>query len=222
MWLCLLYGRQFEETFEKTQWRKAEQMQHVWLCILSGSPFEDTFENTQWRKDKQMQPVWLCILSGSQFEMGCIRKFIPTVRWRLTLVSSIHPWQWWENTYSGTAYNIKLSGLMVIQHWACVILISTHLVWLNTEWSTRWSMQDKIDQHGIRSHRWSRQPGVDVSHDHTRSIIWPKAKQGYRIFLGVATLFHFWPVLLSIQKWSCTFLQCGPPCVLLVVSTVDP
>ena len=100
---------------------------------------------------------------------------------------------------------------MVIQHWACVILISTHLVWLNTEWSTRWSIQDKIVQHGIRCHPWSRQHGVDVSHDHTRSIIWPKAKQGYRIFLGVATLFHFWPVLLPIQKWSCTFLQCCPP-----------
>ena len=34
----------------------------MWLCILTGRQFEDTFENAQWRKDKQMQPIWLCIL----------------------------------------------------------------------------------------------------------------------------------------------------------------
>ena len=47
---------------------KAKQMQPVWLCILSGRQFEDTFENSQRRKVIQMQPMWLCILSGRQFE----------------------------------------------------------------------------------------------------------------------------------------------------------
>ena len=58
MWLCIFTGRQFEEAFENTQWRKVKQMQPMWICILFCKRFEDTFENAQWRKDKQMQPVW--------------------------------------------------------------------------------------------------------------------------------------------------------------------
>ena len=30
----------------------------MWLCILPGWQFEDTYENTQWGKVKQMQPMW--------------------------------------------------------------------------------------------------------------------------------------------------------------------
>ena len=62
VWLCILWCKQFEETFENAQWRKVEQMQPVWLCILKGRQFEGTFEDTQWEKVKQMQRVWLCIL----------------------------------------------------------------------------------------------------------------------------------------------------------------
>ena len=58
----------FEETFDKTQWRKVKQVQPVWLCILSCKQFEGTFENAQWRKAKQMQQVWLCLSSYWQFE----------------------------------------------------------------------------------------------------------------------------------------------------------
>ena len=47
---------------------KVQQMQTVWLCILSGRQFEESFENPQWRKTKQMQPVWLCRLWCFQFE----------------------------------------------------------------------------------------------------------------------------------------------------------
>ena len=68
MWLCINWGRQFEETFENTHRRKAKQMQPMRLCILLGRCFEGPLENTQWRKSKQMQPVWLCVLSGRQFE----------------------------------------------------------------------------------------------------------------------------------------------------------
>ena len=68
VWLCILAGKQFEETFENAQWRKVKQMQPVWLCILTGKPFEDSFKNAQWRKVKQMQPMWLCIFSGRPFE----------------------------------------------------------------------------------------------------------------------------------------------------------
>ena len=66
MWLCILKGKQFEDTHESAQWRNVIQMQPMWLCILR--PFEDTFENAQWRKVKQMQPMCLCIFSGRQFE----------------------------------------------------------------------------------------------------------------------------------------------------------
>ena len=58
MWLCILSGRQFEDTFEITQWRKAKQMQPMWLCIFLGRHSKDSFENTQRRKIKQMQPIW--------------------------------------------------------------------------------------------------------------------------------------------------------------------
>ena len=34
-----------------TQWRKAKQMQTAWLCILTGRQFEDSFENIQRPKD---------------------------------------------------------------------------------------------------------------------------------------------------------------------------
>ena len=67
VWLCVCSGRQFEETFENTQWRKAKQMQPMWLCILPDRQFEGTFEKAQWRKAKQMQPMWLCILLCKQF-----------------------------------------------------------------------------------------------------------------------------------------------------------
>ena len=43
-------------------------MQPVWLCILWGTQFEDTFKNAQWRKTKQMQPMQLCILWGRQIK----------------------------------------------------------------------------------------------------------------------------------------------------------
>ena len=68
MWLCNFRYKQFEETFEKAQWRKAKQMQPVWLCIFSGKGFKETFENAQWRKAKQMQPMWLCLFLCTSFE----------------------------------------------------------------------------------------------------------------------------------------------------------
>ena len=36
---------------------KLKQMQPMRLCLFLGKQFEDTFENTQWRKAKQMQPM---------------------------------------------------------------------------------------------------------------------------------------------------------------------
>ena len=50
------------------QWGKAEQVQPVWLCILFGKYFEETFENSHWRKVKQILPMWLYIISGWSFE----------------------------------------------------------------------------------------------------------------------------------------------------------
>ena len=67
VWLCILSGKHFEETFRNTQWRKVKQMQLMRLCILLCQPFEDTFENTLWRKTKQVWPMWLCIQRCKQF-----------------------------------------------------------------------------------------------------------------------------------------------------------
>ena len=52
MWFCIFSNRWFEETFEKTQRRKAKQMQPIWLWLFSSRTFKDTFEKkkTQWRK----------------------------------------------------------------------------------------------------------------------------------------------------------------------------
>ena len=61
MWICISWGRQFEETFENTHRRKAKQMQPMRLCIKYGRQSEETFGNTQWRKAKQMQPMRLCM-----------------------------------------------------------------------------------------------------------------------------------------------------------------
>ena len=51
MRLCLLFGRNFEETFENAQQRKVEQSQPIGRCILSDEQFEDTF--AQRRKNKR-------------------------------------------------------------------------------------------------------------------------------------------------------------------------
>ena len=55
---------------EEKDWQdwKVKQMQPMLLCIFLCKRFENTFEKTQWRKDKQMQPVWLCILFCRPFE----------------------------------------------------------------------------------------------------------------------------------------------------------
>ena len=68
MWLCISSRAQFEESLEKTHWRKIKQMQPVWFCILWCKQFEDAFENTQWRKNQTnatsvtlhplMQAIW--------------------------------------------------------------------------------------------------------------------------------------------------------------------
>ena len=68
VWLCILWSRQFEETFENPWWRKEKQMQSLWLCIPFAKEFEESFRNALWRKVKQMQPLRLCIDSGKQFE----------------------------------------------------------------------------------------------------------------------------------------------------------
>ena len=48
--LYIILGRQLEDTFENTRWRKVKQMHSVQFCIISGREVEDTFKNTLWRK----------------------------------------------------------------------------------------------------------------------------------------------------------------------------
>ena len=55
VWLCILWSKQFEETFENTQRGKVKQMQIVQLCILACRQPEDSFVNALWGKAKQIQ-----------------------------------------------------------------------------------------------------------------------------------------------------------------------
>ena len=68
MWLCIISGMKFEDTFESTQQGKVKQMQPMWLCMHRSKCFDETFENTHWGKAKQLQPVLLYILWGQQLE----------------------------------------------------------------------------------------------------------------------------------------------------------
>ena len=56
--LCILWGKQFEETFDVD----------VWISIFSSRQFVGTFENTPLREGKTMQPVSIYIHRGRQFE----------------------------------------------------------------------------------------------------------------------------------------------------------
>ena len=106
MWLCILTGRWFEETFENAQWSK------MLLCILTSRRFEEAFENTVeksqtnvtsaimpiffcfvflfWEVNlrthlktqvKQMQPVLLWIISCRQFK-ETLKNVWTLLRWR--------------------------------------------------------------------------------------------------------------------------------------------
>ena len=55
MWLCILSGRRFGESFENAQWRKIKQMkqmQPMWPCIFADRQFSEIFGNTRYRKVK--------------------------------------------------------------------------------------------------------------------------------------------------------------------------
>ena len=51
------FQQRFEgrKNLEEKDRHEVKQMQPMWLCILSGRQFEDTFENAQRRKVEQMQ-----------------------------------------------------------------------------------------------------------------------------------------------------------------------
>jgi len=77
MWLCILSGRQFEETFENVQWRKVKRMQPMWLRIQWCGQFEDTFKDAQWRKVKQMQPMHYGLSPVGIWKLGKIWPWLP-------------------------------------------------------------------------------------------------------------------------------------------------
>ena len=68
VWRCILFCRVFENTFDKTQWRKDIEVQTMCLYILLEKCFEVTFEHTQWKKVEQMETLRLCLFTGRQFE----------------------------------------------------------------------------------------------------------------------------------------------------------
>ena len=54
-WVYILMGRQFDKTFENSQWRKVKQMQSMWLNILMGRQFEEIYEKSQWSKVEHLR-----------------------------------------------------------------------------------------------------------------------------------------------------------------------
>ena len=62
VWLCIVSGRQLEDTFENAQWRKATQMHLLLPIILSCKHFESSFNITQWRKVQRMCPYIFCTI----------------------------------------------------------------------------------------------------------------------------------------------------------------
>ena len=62
MWFCIFSNRWFEETFEKTQRRKAKQMQPIWLWLFSSRTFKDTFEKKH-SGEKSYCCLFVCLLS---------------------------------------------------------------------------------------------------------------------------------------------------------------
>ena len=85
----MLWSKIFDETSEKTQWRKIQQVQPMQLCIFSGRQFEEAFENT------------LCAPSEDSFD---------DTKWRKSYLGKFitnhdnlkHQWnvinQWWCST----------------------------------------------------------------------------------------------------------------------------
>ena len=57
-WKLWQYSNSCESNENKQQ---VKEVQAVWLCLLQGRQIEETFKNTQWGKVKQMQPMRLCI-----------------------------------------------------------------------------------------------------------------------------------------------------------------
>ena len=111
MWLCMLWSKFFEDTYEKTQWKKVKQTQPMWLCLFSGRPFEDTFEHAQWRKVEQMQQVWFYVLSGRQFE-----ETFENPQWRK--VKQMQP-VWFCKMFSPDNICIKYSYISSSQQYLC-------------------------------------------------------------------------------------------------------
>ena len=95
---CILSGRQSEDTFENTRWRKDKQMQSVWLCILSVRQFKTTFQNTHWRKVKQMQPMWFCMLSCRHVDEAFENTYWRKVKQMQTVPLCILLWHIWRYT----------------------------------------------------------------------------------------------------------------------------
>ena len=92
VWLFILLGKQFDETYENAQWRKIKEMQLMWLFMFWGIQFEDTFEKAERRKVKEVQPVWLRTLWHRPLEDI-------SVTTNATNVIMDVPWQAiWENT----------------------------------------------------------------------------------------------------------------------------
>ena len=76
VWICILAGRPFGETFKNIQWKKSNKCDRCDFASSLGRQFEVTLENTRWRKVKQMQPVQFCTLSGrTHLKIHCGEKF---------------------------------------------------------------------------------------------------------------------------------------------------
>ena len=82
VWLCIFWGRQFENAFKKTSRWKVKHMQPMLLCILPSKQFDDTCENTK----------------GDEFQTIATNVNLRLLRQAIIFFGAWFPTTFWENT----------------------------------------------------------------------------------------------------------------------------
>ena len=88
------------------------------LCIYSSMRFEETFEKTQWRKVKQVQSVWFYFASSYSWALRTHLKTTSGKSQINVANVTIHPPMQaiWEDTWKRTVEKSQTSAASVILH----------------------------------------------------------------------------------------------------------
>ena len=136
MWLYILSGIQFEESFKNTQQTKVQQVQPVWLCIQSGWRFEKSFQNSQWIQAKEMQSMCLCIHSDKPFEDKFENTPNRKVKEMKPIKVSVPPLKWWFNTMwnNMSVAQLYAVSLVCVLLFRCISISKTWIAQSVTDW----------------------------------------------------------------------------------------